>query len=92
MAGQLLSWVLRDFAKPLLEKLPWVMRAGAGSALSDAWFGEQAVLRVSLGNALFFGGLSLALLGVANGHDPRVKCVQCAGAAAGPCLGCRERR
>ncbi len=72
--GQVASWVLRDFAKPLIEKLPWVVKAYTGEP-PDSWFGEQAVLRVSMGNALFFGGLAAALLGVSSSNDPRVKCV-----------------
>ena len=58
----LFSWALRDYAKPLISRIPWIVRhfAGAG-APPDAWFGQQAVLRLSLGNALLFGGFAFAM-------------------------------
>ncbi|KAG2425224.1 hypothetical protein HYH02_015051 [Chlamydomonas schloesseri] len=37
----------------------------------DKWFGQQAVYRVSMGNFLFFGCMSLALLGVKHRGDKR---------------------
>jgi serine incorporator 1/3 len=47
----LLAWILRDFAKPLLEKIPWIVKEATGGKMpSDEWFGQQAVYRVSLGN------------------------------------------
>ena len=72
--GQVTSWVLRDFAKPLLGKLPWIVRVYAGEP-PDSWFGEQAVLRVALGNALFFAGLALLTAGVQTNVDKRYRCV-----------------
>ena len=74
LGSQILAWIMRDFAKPLLEKLPWVVKAYVGEP-PESFYGEQAVLRVSLGNALFFGGLACALLGASSSGDGRVKCV-----------------
>lgn len=71
-AGQITSWVLRDFAKPLLAKLPWIVRVYSGEP-PDSWFGEQAVLRVALGNALFFAGLAVMTAGVQTNVDARYK-------------------
>lgn len=50
MMAMLVAWAMRDFARPLIEKIPWIMRAASGFAPSDRWFGQQAVYRVSLGN------------------------------------------
>lgn len=66
----ILSWVLRDFAKPLLEKLPWIVKH-ATELTGDSWYGQQAVFRLSLGNFLFFGCMSLAMLGVKFKNDKR---------------------
>jgi hypothetical protein len=52
------------------------MRAAAGFEPSDKWFGQQAVYRISLGNFLFFGGMSLALLGVKYKGDKRGQVLQ----------------
>jgi len=65
LASLLLSLLLRDYARPLVRRVPWIAPGG------DAWYGEQAVLRVSLGSALFFGGLSLLTRGVRSKADPR---------------------
>lgn len=64
----LLSWVLRDFAKPLLAKLPWIIKEDEHS---DAWFGQQAVYRVSMGNFLLFAILSAVMIGVRYKSDKR---------------------
>jgi hypothetical protein len=71
-----ISWVMRDFARPLLEKIPWIMRAATGFEPSDKWFGQQAVYRISMGNFLFFGSMSLALLGVKYKGDKRGQVLQ----------------
>ena len=45
-----LAVVMRDYAKPMLAKLPWVVHAAGGAAgfePEDEWFGAQAVYRVS---------------------------------------------
>ncbi|MEW5314073.1 MAG: hypothetical protein WDW38_005597 [Sanguina aurantia] len=65
------AWLMRDFAKPLLEKLPWIIRDAAASELGDKWFGQQAVYRVSMGNFLFFATMSLSLIGVKYKSDKR---------------------
>lgn len=70
---QVIAWMLRDYAKPLIQKLPWYSAVKADS-LGDAWFGQQAVLRCGVGSATFFGVLALALLGVQSGVDVRVRC------------------
>lgn len=76
--AMLLAWVLRDFAKPLLEKIPWIVRHATGlpEELSEKWYGQQAVYRVSMGNFLFFGLLSLVLLGVKFKSDKRDQYLQ----------------
>jgi hypothetical protein len=48
--AMMVAWIMRDFARPLLEKIPWIMRAAAGFEPSDKWFGQQAVYRISMGN------------------------------------------
>lgn len=70
----ILAWVLRDFAKPLMEKLPWLVYHGAHS--SDSFYGQQAVYRVSMGNFLFFGLLALTMLGVKYKSDKRDQYLQ----------------
>lgn len=52
------------------------MRAATGFEPSDKWFGQQAVYRVSMGNFLFFGTMSLALLGVKYKGDKRGQVLQ----------------
>eukprot|EP00775_Hariotina_reticulata_P009592 gene9592-9755_t len=71
-----IAWVMRDFARPLLEKIPWIMRAATGFEPSDKWFGQQAVYRISMGNFLFFGFMSLALMGVKYKGDKRGQLLQ----------------
>jgi len=69
--SMLLCWILRDYAKPMLEKLPWIIRGEVESELSDVWYSQQAVYRVSLGNFLFFAGLSCVLIDVKTRGDRR---------------------
>jgi hypothetical protein len=69
-----LAWILRDFAKPVMEKLPWIVYRGGSP--SDSWYGQQAVYRVSLGNFLFFGLLALTMLGVKFKGDKRDQYLQ----------------
>jgi hypothetical protein len=52
------------------------MRAATGFEPSDKWFGQQAVYRISMGNFLFFGSMSLALLGVKYKGDKRGQVLQ----------------
>ncbi|XP_022761999.1 serine incorporator 3-like isoform X1 [Durio zibethinus] len=63
----IVSWILREVAAPLLEKLPWINT----STHTKAWFQQQAVLRVSLGNFLFFAVLALIMIGVKDQNDRR---------------------
>eukprot|EP00877_Chromochloris_zofingiensis_P007278 jgi/Chrzof1/2803/UNPLg00717.t1 len=53
-----------------------IMRAAVDFEPSDKWFGQQAVYRISMGNFLFFGCMSLALLGVKDKGDKRGKFLQ----------------
>ncbi|KAG2493562.1 hypothetical protein HYH03_008376 [Edaphochlamys debaryana] len=66
----LAAWILRDFATPILHKIPWIVPPGTSADL-DSYFGQQAVYRVSMGNFLFFGLMSLAMLGVKTRGDKR---------------------
>ncbi|XP_039071140.1 serine incorporator 3-like isoform X1 [Hibiscus syriacus] len=63
----IVSWILREVGAPLLEKLPWIN----SSTHPKAWYQEQAVLRVSLGNFLFFVILALIMIGVKDQNDRR---------------------
>ncbi|KAL3154486.1 hypothetical protein ABBQ32_013949 [Trebouxia sp. C0010 RCD-2024] len=65
-----LAWVLRDFAKPLIQKIPWIVHQATGD-ISDKWYGQQAVYRLSMGNFMFFGLMSAVLLGVKYKSDKR---------------------
>lgn len=77
----LTAWILRDFAKPLMEQIPWIVRPGTVdigededfSLASERWYGAQAVYRVSMGNFLFFCAMSMLMLGVKYTDDPRAK-------------------
>lgn len=51
-----------------MEKLPWI---GASNTHTKEWYQEEAVLRVSLGNFLFFGILALIMIGVKDQNDKR---------------------
>lgn len=66
-ASLVVSWVLREVAAPLLEKIPWINT----SSHSKEWFQVQAVLRVSLGNFLFFAILALIMIRVRYQSDRR---------------------
>ncbi|VAI62061.1 unnamed protein product [Triticum turgidum subsp. durum] len=48
----LASWVLREVAAPLLQSIPWINHFH--KTPDREWFETDAVLRVSLGNFLFF--------------------------------------
>ncbi|KAA0033429.1 hypothetical protein IC582_026912 [Cucumis melo] len=61
------SWILREFGAPLMEKMPWIETEGQ----PKEWFQMQAVLRVSLGNFLFFAILALIMIGVKDQNDRR---------------------
>ncbi|POO02290.1 Serine incorporator/TMS membrane protein [Trema orientale] len=62
------SWILREVGAPLLEKFPWINNS---ETHSKEWYQIQAVLRVSLGNFLFFGIFALIMIGVKDQNDRR---------------------
>ncbi|KAG5560068.1 hypothetical protein RHGRI_003380 [Rhododendron griersonianum] len=62
------SWILREFAAPLLEKIPWI---STSETHSTGWYQMEAVLRISLGNFLFFTILALVMIGVKDQNDTR---------------------
>lgn len=64
-----LAWLLRDFAKPVLDHLPWIIRGDVDH--SDRWYGQQAAYRVSMGTFMFYGLMSVSLLGVRYKSDKR---------------------
>ncbi|XP_057956826.1 uncharacterized protein LOC131150238 [Malania oleifera] len=64
----IVSFVLREVAAPLLEKIPWI---STSDSHSKAWFQTNAVLRVSLGNFLFFAIFALIMIGVKDQNDRR---------------------
>ncbi|XP_011010290.1 PREDICTED: probable serine incorporator [Populus euphratica] len=67
-ASLILSWILREVAAPLLEKIPWIKSSGTHP---KEWYQIQAVLRVSMGNFLFFAILALIMIGVKDKNDRR---------------------
>ncbi|KAK7855736.1 uncharacterized protein LOC111994108 [Quercus suber] len=64
----ILSWVLREVAAPLLEKIPWI---NTSDTHTKEWYQIQAVLRVSMGNFLFFAIFALIMIGVKDQNDKR---------------------
>lgn len=64
----IVSWILREVATPLLRKISWI---NTSHDEPKEWYQVQAVLRVSLGNFLFFGILSLIMIGVKDQNDRR---------------------
>lgn len=62
--------VMRDYAKPMLAKLPWIVSA-TGFDPGTEWFGAQAVYRISMGSFSFFATMSLLLINVETKSDPR---------------------
>lgn len=64
----IVSWILREFAAPLLEKIPWI---NTSETHSTEWYQMEAVLRISLGNFLFFVILALVMIGVKDQNDTR---------------------
>ncbi|KAG7025705.1 putative serine incorporator, partial [Cucurbita argyrosperma subsp. argyrosperma] len=65
----IVSWILREVAAPLMEKIPWINTFH--ETPSRDWFQTDAVLRVSLGNFLFFTILSVMMIGVKSQRDLR---------------------
>ncbi|XP_059632571.1 uncharacterized protein LOC132275174 [Cornus florida] len=64
----IVSWILREVAAPLLEKCSWI---NTSDSYSKEWYQIQAVLRVSLGNFLFFAIFALIMIGVKDQNDRR---------------------
>ncbi|KAF4358736.1 hypothetical protein CsatB_026070 [Cannabis sativa] len=62
------SWILREVGAPLLEKFPWISHS---ETHPKEWYQIQAVLRLSLGNFLFFGIFALIMIGVKDQNDRR---------------------
>jgi len=73
-----LSWVMRDYAQPLMAKIPWLLDVLDHQTVvpSDAWLGKQAVYRVSMGSCLFFSFMSVMLVGTKYKSDPRDRGLQ----------------
>ncbi|XP_054804504.1 uncharacterized protein LOC129307673 [Prosopis cineraria] len=67
-ASLIVSWILREVATPLLEKISWINTSGTRS---EEFLQVQAVLRVSLGNFLFFSILAVIMIGVKDRNDKR---------------------
>ncbi|KAI3867171.1 hypothetical protein C5167_012806 [Papaver somniferum] len=65
----IVSWILREVAAPLMEKIPWINHFA--QTPDREWFETDAVLRVSLGNFLFFTILAIIMIGVKDQKDPR---------------------
>ncbi|XP_057791505.1 uncharacterized protein LOC131008591 [Salvia miltiorrhiza] len=65
----IVSWILREVAAPLMEKIPWINHFQ--QTPNREWFETDAVLRVSLGNFLFFTVLAIFMIGVKSQKDPR---------------------
>ncbi len=62
MFSMVFAWMLRDFAKPVLVHIPWIIKQfGKDDQPPDEWFGEQAVFRLSLGNFMLFSGLAMVM-------------------------------
>ncbi|XP_010464184.1 PREDICTED: probable serine incorporator [Camelina sativa] len=67
-ASLVVSWILRETGAPLLEKLPWI---NTSDSFTKEWYQQQAVLRVSFGNFLFFAIYALIMIGVKDQNDRR---------------------
>ncbi|GLJ46590.1 hypothetical protein SUGI_0981790 [Cryptomeria japonica] len=65
----IIAWILREVAAPLMEKIPWINHFA--HTPSREWFQTDAVLRVSLGNFLFFSIFALIMIGVKDQRDTR---------------------
>ncbi|AQK75711.1 uncharacterized protein LOC100191588 precursor [Zea mays] len=65
------SWALREVAAPLLQSIPWINHFH--KTPDREWFETDAVLRVSLGNFLFFTILAVIMAGIKDQKDPRDK-------------------
>ncbi|KAJ1294784.1 hypothetical protein BS78_01G173300 [Paspalum vaginatum] len=68
-ASLVLAFLLRQFGAPLLQQIPWIN--AFDQTPPDAWFQMNAVLRVSLGNFLFFAIFALMMIGIKDQNDRR---------------------
>ncbi|KAF7017112.1 hypothetical protein CFC21_030601 [Triticum aestivum] len=68
-ASLILSFLLRQFAAPLLQHIPWINTFD--DTPPEEWFQMNAVLRLSLGNFLFFVIFALTMIGVKDQNDRR---------------------
>ncbi|CAL4925923.1 unnamed protein product [Urochloa decumbens] len=68
-ASLILSFLLRQFAAPLLHHIPWIN--AFEHTPPDEWFQMNAVLRVSLGNFLFFAIFAIMMIGIKDQNDRR---------------------
>ncbi|CAO2821905.1 unnamed protein product [Amaranthus hypochondriacus] len=66
-ASLVLSWVLREVGYPLLKSFSWINNVEH----TKEWYQTSTVLRVSLGNFLFFAVLALIMIGVKDQNDKR---------------------
>ncbi|RXH80354.1 hypothetical protein DVH24_041501 [Malus domestica] len=64
----IVSWILREVGAPLLEKIPWI---SSSETHTKEWYQTEAVLRVSMGNFLFFAAFALIMIGVKDQNDRR---------------------
>lgn len=64
----IVSWILREVGAPLLKKIPWI---SSSQTHTKEWYQIDAVLRVSLGNFLFFVTFALLMIGVKDQNDRR---------------------
>lgn len=67
----LLTWVVRDYAEPLLQDLRWLDTMHVISIPTKDWFQTQAVLRMSFASFAFFGAFALTLINVTDEKDVR---------------------
>ncbi|VAH49059.1 unnamed protein product [Triticum turgidum subsp. durum] len=68
-ASLILSFLLRQFAAPLLQHIPGINTFD--DTPPEEWFQMNAVLRLSLGNFLFFAIFALTMIGVKDQNDRR---------------------
>eukprot|EP01023_Acetabularia_acetabulum_P027088 TRINITY_DN2563_c0_g1_i2.p1 TRINITY_DN2563_c0_g1~~TRINITY_DN2563_c0_g1_i2.p1 ORF type:complete len:377 (-),score=70.98 TRINITY_DN2563_c0_g1_i2:153-1283(-) len=70
--AMVVAWLMRDFAKPLIEKIPWIVD-NEELDHGDRWFGVQAVYRISMGNFLFYIIMAIAMISVRYKNDKRAQ-------------------
>jgi len=70
----IIAWIMRDFAKPLMEKIPWIVRKyTVNEEYAKPFYGSQAVFRISFGSFVFFSFMALTLYGVKTRGEGRAK-------------------